>query len=240
MRPEAGEGGLAAIERALGHRFEDRRLLETALTHRSYAHERGAEASTSYERLEFLGDAFLGLVVSDWLLRDDAEAAEGVLSRRRQSVVCSTTLAAVARRLGLGSAIRLGRGEEVTGGRDKPSLLGDVFEAVLGAIYLDGGVRAARAFVRRELSAALAATRGEAMSATDYKTRLQEAVQARLQRTPTYRLVGTSGPDHAREFVAEVRIGRRVLGRGRGTNRKRAEQEAARLALERLAPPVPD
>jgi ribonuclease-3 len=151
--------------------------------------------------------------------------------------VRTSTLAETATGLGLGHAIRLGRGEERTGGRQKTSLLADVFEAVLGAVYLDGGLRAARTFVRRHLGPALAATRGTGWTRDDFKTRLQEAMQARLRQTPSYRIVSSTGPDHALEFVAEVRVGRRVLGRGSGTNRKRAEQEAARRALERLEDP---
>jgi ribonuclease-3 len=229
----AGER-LAELEERLRHSFKDRSLLERALTHRSHAYERGDDAGSSYERLEFLGDALLGFLVSDWLYRDDENAAEGVLSRRRQSVVRTSTLAEVAARLGLGDAFRLGRGEEQTGGREKPSLLADGFEAVLGAICLDGGIRTARAFVRRELGGSLRGTRGSHWTADDFKTRLQEKVQARLQVTPRYRIVSTAGPDHALDFVVEVQIGDRVLSRGAGTNRKRAEQEAARKALEHL------
>jgi ribonuclease-3 len=225
---------MEAVQRRLRYRFSDASLLDRALTHRSHAYEQGADAEASYERLEFLGDALLGFLVSDWLYRDDESAAEGVLSRRRQSIVRTSALAKVAARLGLGAGIRLGRGEEQTGGRVKPSLLADVFEAVLGAIYLDGGIRSARAFVRRELGASLRETRGCAWTSDDFKTRLQETVQARLQQTPRYRIVSTTGPDHALDFVVEVRVGDRVLSRGKGTNRKRAEQDAARRSLEKL------
>jgi ribonuclease-3 len=231
---EGGEHWVEVVQERLRYRFSDPSLLERALTHRSHAYERGADAGSSYERLEFLGDALLGLLVSDWLYRDDEAASEGVLSRRRQSVVRTSALAEVAARLGLGAAIRLGRGEDQTGGRRKPSLLADAFEAVLGAIYLDGGIRSARAFVRRELKVPLRETRGAAWTSDDFKTRLQEKVQARLQLTPRYRIVSTTGPDHALDFVVEVRIGDRVLGRGTGTNRKRAEQDAAKQALENL------
>ena len=228
------KAGLDLLQTALRYRFKDRALLATALTHRSCAYEQGDDAGASYERLEFLGDALLGLLVSDWLYRDDSAAAEGVLSRRRQSVVRTSTLAHAASRLGLGEAIRLGRGEERTGGRQKSSLLADVFEAVLGAVYLDGGIRSARAFVRRQLAGALADTRGASWTMDDFKTRLQEETQARLQETPRYRIVSTTGPDHALEFVVEVRLGQSVLGQGTGSNRKRAEQDAARRALENL------
>jgi ribonuclease-3 len=225
---------MEAVQERLRYRFADPLLLERALTHRSHSYERGADAGSSYERLEFLGDALLGLLVSDWLYRDDESAAEGVLSRRRQSVVRTSALAEVAARLDLGASIRLGRGEEQTGGRTKPSLLADVFEAVLGAIYVDGGIRSARAFVRRELGGPLRETRGAAWTSDDFKTRLQEKVQAQLQQTPRYRIVSTTGPDHALDFVVEVRIGDRVLSRGTGTNRKRAEQDAAKRALGNL------
>jgi ribonuclease-3 len=225
--------GRERLQVALRYRFRDPRFLEIALTHRSHVYEQGSDDQSSYERLEFLGDALLGLLVSDWLYRDDETAAEGVLSRRRQSVVRTSTLAEVATRLGLGQAIRLGRGEEGTGGREKPSILADAFESVLGAIYLDGGIRSARAFLRRELGPDLRETRGASWTSDDFKTRLQEAVQARLQEIPRYRIVSTTGPDHALEFTVEVRVGETILGRGTGTNRKRAEQEAAGEALRR-------
>jgi ribonuclease-3 len=221
------------LEEALGYRFADASLLERALTHRSHSHEQGV-ISSNYERLEFLGDALLGFLVAHWLYRDDPGAAEGQLSRRRQSLVRTSSLAEAARRVGLGSAIRLGRGEESSGGRDKLSLLADTFEAVLGAVYLDGGIRAARSFVQRHLRRELRASRQASEHSDDYKTRLQEAIQARLQRTPRYRIVSTTGPAHALEFEVEVLLEDRILGSGRGSNRKLAEQAAARQALERF------
>ena len=228
-------GGLDELEERLGFRFSDRALLETALTHGSHSHERGAGGIPSYDRLEFLGDSLLGFVVSDWLYRDDEGAAEGLLTRRRQSVVRASTLAEAAGGIGLGEEIRLGRGEELTGGRSKASLLADVFEAVLGAVYLDGGLRAARSFVRRHLGPVLRRTRGASDTVDDFKTRLQELLQARLQCTPRYRIVSTSGPAHALEFTAEVWLGEDSMGRGSGPNRKGAEQEAARAALANLS-----
>jgi len=224
----------AALESELGYRFKNRGLLQMALTHRSHSHEFGIGASGSYERLEFLGDALLGLFVADWLFRKEPAAGEGDLSRRRQMVVRTSSLAAIARRIGLGEAIRLGRGEELTGGRRKTSLLADVFEAVLGAVYLDGGIRPARAFVTRHLGEALIETGRRGRRTDDYKTRLQEAVQARLQLTPSYRIVSTTGPAHALDFEVEVLVDDRSIGRGCGTNRKRAEQDAAKHALEQL------
>jgi len=232
----AAEAGneLARLESRLGHAFADRGLLEAALTHRSHAYELGRDAGDDYERLEFLGDALLGFLVAEWLYRDDEEVAEGGLSRRRQTVVRSSTLAQVASSLGLGEAIRLGAGEDRTGGRAKPSLLADVFEAVLGAVFLDGGIRSARSFVRRHLGWHLRRTRGETGTSGDFKTALQERVQGRLRQVPRYRIVCTTGPAHALEFVVDVSVDDDVLGRGKGSNRKRAEQEAARQALRRL------
>ena len=172
------------LQKGLGYTFKNSDLLRTALTHRSHSYERSSRATEDYERLEFLGDALLGFLVADWLFKDDDSADEGVLSRRRQIVVRASTLATAGRRLGLGDSILLGKGEELTGGRRKGSLLADLFEAVLGAIYLDGGLRPARAFVRRHLGEIMRGTRSSGGSADDFKTRLQERTQAELQMTP--------------------------------------------------------
>jgi ribonuclease-3 len=226
---------VSQLEHALGHRFKDRAILERALTHRSSAHEaRDGAAADTYERFEFLGDALLGFLVSERLMNDDPAANEGTLTRRRQTVVSSEALAAVSRRLGLGAALILGRGEEATGGRAKPSLLADAFESVLAAVYLDGGLRAARAFVRRQLKRELSLTVGESGPGSDAKTRLQELVQARWRLTPRYRIVSTTGPAHAHEFTAEVLFRDATVGRGVGSSRKDAEREAARDALSAI------
>lgn len=217
----------------LRYRFRRPELLELALTHRSFVHERGRMRADSYERLEFLGDALLGFLVADALYRVDPEAGEGTLTRRKQRVVRAETLAAAARSLGLGGSLRLGRGEESTKGRDKPSLLSDAFEAVLGAVYLDGGMRSARAFVRRHLGPALERAGTSDRISEDYKTRLQERTQARLHLTPTYRIVSREGPPHELRFRAHVLVDGRVAGEGTGPSRKQAEQAAARAALER-------
>lgn len=231
-RDPVREGILEELESRLGHRFADRDLLDQALTHRSYAYERSTDPVGDYERLEFLGDSLLGFLVSEWLWKDDAGASEGALTRRKQSVVRAETLTAAARGLGLGEAMLLGRGEESSGGRAKPSLLADVFEAVLGAVYLDGGVRAARSFVRRHMGGALRSSRRSHRVADDYKTLLQERIQAEMRVTPRYRLVRTQGPAHAHEFEVEVLVRGAVIGTGSGTSRKQAEQQAARAALE--------
>ncbi len=225
---------LRDVEARLGYRFHDPSLLETALTHRSHAHEQSDDPALHYERLEFLGDAMLGFFTSDWLYRDDGDASEGVLTRRRQHVVRTSTLAKAARQIGLDTDIRLGRGEELSGGREKRSLMADTFEAVLAAIYLDGGLRPCRAFIEMHLGQFLEQTRGAVDARGDYKTRLQEQVQAQLRRTPRYRIVSTTGPAHALQFRVEVLVDDRVIGAGEGSNRKRAEQQAARKALEYL------
>jgi len=224
---------IADLEQRLHYRFKDPALLERALTHSSLTHETAGRED--YERLEFLGDALLGFVVADRLVRADPEANEGDLTRRKQTVVSTEPLAEAARRLGLGEALRLGRGEEGTGGRAKTSLLADAFEAVVAAVYLDGGLRSARSFVNRHLRDRLVAARHGSAPPEDHKTRLQELVQARWRLTPSYRIVGTAGPDHARSFEVEVVVGDRVLGAGTGASRKQAEQEAARSALAEIA-----
>jgi ribonuclease-3 len=221
------------LETRLKYRFRDPGLLERALTHRSSAHE-AATGPGDYERLEFLGDALLGLLVAEWLLDLHPEANEGQLTRLMAAVVSTRPLARTARDLGLGDALRWGRGEDESGGRDKPSLLSDAFESVLAAVYLDGGIRPARAFVRRHLKAQVVAAGGARDLGEDFKTRLQELAQARWRLTPRYRLAGSTGPDHARTFSAEVLIDGRVAGRGEGSSRKDAEQDAARRALDGL------
>ena len=225
---------VTSLEERLGYHFRDRRLLEEALTHRSYSYEEGGGPEGSYERLELLGDALLGFLVSEWLFGDDPGASEGTLTRRKQAVVCTDTLAAAARKLELGETLRLGRGEESTGGREKPSILADVFEAVLGAVFVAGGVRASRPFLRRHLGQSLRESRNTQSVVDDHKTHLQERAQARLRQTPRYQIVSTEGPAHAPEFEAAVLVGDRVLASGRGFSRKQAEQEAARRALDVL------
>ena len=230
----AGSTDLDRLEQRLGYRFSDRSVLVRALTHSSFSGAPGRGPADDYERLEFLGDTLLGFIVSEWLWRDDPEAPEGILSRRKQTVVRASTLARVARQLEVGEAMRLGHGEQLTGGRNKPSLLADSFEALLGAVYIDGGLRQARAFVRRHLGEQLRATRGTRWVPEDSKTRLQEAIQARLKRTPVYRVIGESGPPHRPQFEAAVFVGRKRLASGKGSSRKEAEQRAAREALLRL------
>lgn len=216
---------LAALERVLGYHFTNRRLLETALTHRSYANENRSDRGEDNEKLEFLGDAVLDLVVGHRLMEGLPEASEGELSVTRAQVVSEAGLSEVARELGLGHYLHLGKGEERTGGRDKSSLLADAFEAVIAAVYLDGGFAAAEALIGHLLQQRIENV--EITGFYDFKTRLQEAAQARLKATPEYRVVAEEGPDHDKTFVIAVEINGREWGRAAGKSKKAAEQRAA-------------
>jgi ribonuclease-3 len=214
-------------------RFADAALLERALVHSSYVNENPQAGLESNERLEFLGDAVLGLAVADDLFTTHPEMDEGKLTELRTHLVRRDTLAKAARRLRLGGELRLGRGEESGGGRNRPTNLSHAYEAVVGAIFLDSGFEAARAFVLRSLRDELEQI-GERAFPADPKSRLQELSQARHQATPQYRMVKAEGPDHARRFTFEVLLEGNVVGKGRGKSKQEAEKEAARKALERL------
>jgi ribonuclease III len=214
------------LERLLGYEFTREELLERALTHRSYANENRAGADN--EKLEFLGDAVLDLVVGHLLMTTFPSLSEGELSVTRAQVVSEAGLSELAAELGLGEFLRLGRGEERTGGRSKPSLLADAFEAVIAAVYLDGGFEAARQLVERLLSRRLSAI--DTSGFHDFKTRLQESAQAKLKSTPEYRVVGEAGPDHDKTFEVAVHIKEREWARAAGKSKKEAEQRAAATA----------
>lgn len=218
------------VEARLGHEFRDRALLEAALTHRSHANEAGLDQH--YERLEFLGDAVLGLIAADWLFRAHPGEAEGELSRLKAAAVSAPALARQAEALGLGAWLRLGIGEERSGGRGKTSLLADSLEALFGALYLDGGLEAARRAIEDYL-AADPALRADGRS-VDAKTALQELVQGRGWPLPTYEVIAAIGPDHAKHFTVDVRLRGELTGRGEGRSKKEAQQQAAAAALERL------
>ena len=221
------------LERCLGHSFSRPELLERALTHGSRAHEFGSDEGSN-ERLEFLGDAVLDLLVSERLMEANSSADEGTLSRARAELVNTAALAVRARALELGSWLRLGKSEEKSGGRDKESILADLFEAVLGAMYLDGGLEPARALVARELGQDIAeAARGE-RPLRDAKSRLQEILHAKGEPGPVYTFTTECGPAHAREFDVEVSVAGRVLGSARARSKRAAEQGAAQGALRRL------
>ncbi|RMH40514.1 MAG: ribonuclease III [Deltaproteobacteria bacterium] len=226
--PVTGASDLSALERRLGYRFRDRALLVRAVTHRSFANEH-PDAGGDNERLEFLGDAVLDLVVGEQLMARHPDLHEGDLSMLRASIVSEAGLSAIARDLGLGDHLRLGRGEERSGGRDKPSLLADALEAVVAAIYRDGGFDRAAEVVARLFAGAIAGA--VATEPPDYKTRLQEWSQARFKVPPEYEVVAERGPDHDKTFRVDVRLRGRVLATGEGRSKKEAEQAAARAAL---------
>lgn len=226
---------LAALEERIGVRFRDRSLLDLALRHGSFSHEKGRDPGKSYERLEFLGDAVLSLVVADNLYRLHPDMDEGGLAKHRARIVNETALASVARRLNIGPYILLGRGEEKGGGRQRQSLLADTVESVIGAVYVDSGYGVVHHLVSRwlgELSDVIERA-GE-----DFKSQLQERLQRRRQM-PRYRITQEEGPDHARTFVAVVEVNGKPLGEGRGKSKKEAEQVAAAEALKRLERPGP-
>ena len=214
------------LERTLGYSFVRSELLDTALTHPSAA----VGSDTHYERLEFLGDAVLDLAIADLLMRKFPEAKEGPLSKLRASIVNARTLALKAQAINLGTMLRLGKGEEKSGGRDKVSILAAAFEAVIGSIYADGGLEPAQQVVETLFQDDIGGPSAE----RDYKTELQEVAYRMFRTQPIYELVSSSGPDHAKRFTTRIRIGGRELGTGEGGSKKQSEQAAAREALHRI------
>ena len=239
-RTELGSGQLIrlrdefeALQQTISYRFRDRGLLEHAMTHTSRANEDVSGGVRDNESLEFLGDAVLGFLIADLLFNEFPEHDEGQKSKIKAAMVSTATLGRLAERLSLGEHLLLGRGEEKTGGRQKQALLADSYEALIAAIYLDGGIEHARAFVVREFAALVDEARVGA-AGQDYKSALQELVQSRNEPLPEYRLIGTVGPDHRKLFQVEVVVNGGPVADATGTSKKEAEQEAARLALERL------
>ena len=235
-RATAGEdgSGAAALEQKLRYRFRDPDLLNTALTHRSHVFRAGGERLHSNERLEFLGDSVLGLIVNEHLYRTFPERSEGELTKIKSLVVSRAVLGQAAERLALGKHLILAPGEVDAGGRMRTSILSDAFEAVLGAMYLDGGLDPVRQCVMLHLLEELEETVADHRLA-NYKSELQEMIQAQLKTPPRYKVSATHGPDHAKRFVVEVLVRGRVLGRGEGNSKKLAEQRAAREALNHLS-----
>ena len=221
------------LEKKLNYTFRDPALLSEALSHSSYANEHRAAHLNSNERLEFLGDSVLGFVTAEFLFVQHPDLPEGDLTRIRAALVCEQSLYEVARKLELGKYLKLGRGEEAGGGRERTSILADATEAVFAAVYLDGGIGAASQLIHRVL---LDAEKEEAVEERrkDYKTALQELIQRTPGRTITYQLVEETGPDHCRVFVMEVSVDGQVYGRGEGRSKKEAEQAAAKAALKLL------
>ena len=221
---------MESLESRLGYRFHNRALLENALTHSSYANENKDCPGGSNERLEFLGDSVLGMVTADYLYRNHPELPEGEMTRKRAALVCEESLAEVADQLSLGDYLRLGRGEEAGGGRNRPSIRADAVEAVLAAVYLDGGRGEAARIIHRFILDREA----EKGASRDYKTALQELIQREPGRVLTYRLTGEAGPDHAKVFRMEVDLDGKPIGSGEGRSKKEAEQMAARAAIREL------
>jgi len=222
------------LERRLGYRFHDRGLLEHALTHKSRAQEDASGGVADNESLEFLGDAVLGLVVAEMLFREFPHFHEGQKSKVKATLVSTTSLAVMAEHLGLGEHLLLGRGEEKTGGRRKQALLADTCEALIAAIFLDGGLDEARRFILTELSDEIARVRSPEFL-RDFKSALQERLQAQDRRLPEYVTTRATGPDHDKRFHVELRVAGETLSEASGRTKKEAEQEAARIALARLA-----
>ncbi len=218
---------LSEFEKVIGYEFENKSLLETALTHSSYANEKqtGRECN---ERLEFLGDSVLGVITADYFYHNLAHLPEGEMTKKRAACVCEKSLHGFAKEINLGKYLLLGRGEDNTGGRQRASILADAFEAVIGAIYLDGGLENVRKFVLGFIKEAAA----KQLSIRDYKTELQEIIQKNPNEHLTYVLVGESGPDHDKRFEVEVRLNSNIVGCGMGKSKKLAEQQAAKQALE--------
>jgi len=225
---------LATLQQTLGISFNDPSLLEQALVHSSYINENPGFALTSNERLEFLGDAVLGFVVTEKLYQDFPHLTEGDMTRLRATLVRRDTLSRIARAIRLGDYLYLGKGEEASGGRHKPANLASTLEAVIAAIYLDHGSATTKDLILRLFDIELQKVASHEVEA-DYKSQLQELIQARQKQTPTYYEVKAIGPDHDKRFTVEVRVGDTVLGRGSGKSKKLAETEAARSALEQLS-----
>ena len=221
------------LEAAIGYKFKNITLLQNALTHSSYANEQWHDSLKSNERLEFLGDSILGMLVAEHLYKTQPDRPEGVLTRMRADMVCEQTLAAAANRIGIGEHLLLGHGEERFGGRNRNSILADAMESVIAACFLDGGITAALGVVQKFILVEVPVTK---LHNADYKTQLQELVQQKKNQVLSYALVGQSGPDHDKKFDVEVSLNGTVVGRGSGSSKKRAEQSAASSAIENLFP----
>ena len=219
------------LENAIGYHFSNITLLQNALAHSSYANERWHNSLMSNERLEFLGDSISGMAVADYLYRNFPDRLEGELTRMRADMVCEASLAAIADQIGLGKHLLLGHGEEQGGGRQRASILADAVESVIAACFLDGGIAAAGAFITRFVLSDVPVTK---LHNEDYKTELQELVQQKKDQTLRYIMVSESGPDHNKQFDAAVELNGKIIGKGSGKSKKRAEQEAARDALKEL------
>ena len=224
---------MEGLENKLGYSFKEKKLLLTALTHSSYANENRSEGIECNERLEFLGDSVLGQVVATYLFLQFPQMPEGQMTRLRAELVCEQSLYEIAKALELGRYIRLGRGEEHTGGRHRESILADAVEALIAAMYLDGGIDTAKDFIYKHLLSD--ADIEQAHPVSDYKTALQELVQKKHGQSLSYETVSESGPDHNKTFTVELRLNGKIIGTGSGRTKKEAEQLAAKSGIEELS-----
>ncbi len=222
---------LKELEDVIGYHFKDKGNLQLALTHSSYANERRAEGLTSNERLEFLGDSVLNIITSDYIYKKHPELPEGELTKTRAAIVCESSLMKCADKISLGEYLYLGRGEENTGGRKRTSILSDAFEALIGAIYLDGGIENAGSFILRSMEEIYRNINNKEVF-KDYKTHFQEMIQKQSDQHITYKILDEKGPDHDKIFVAQLLVGNKSYGTGEGRTKKEAEQNAAKAALE--------
>ncbi len=222
-----------ALQQTIGYNFKKIENLLLALTHSSFANENKEEGFESNERLEFLGDSVLSLVISENIFNNYKDLSEGEMTKTRANVVCESTISKCSLNIGLGNYLILGKGEELSGGRKRPSILSDAFEALIGAIYIDGGFESAKNFINTMMESLIVDSVRGAIS-HDYKTQLQEIVQKNGENTVSYRILDEKGPDHDKTFISQVSIGNRVAGTGQGKSKKEAEQNAAKAALEQM------
>lgn len=224
---------MKTIEKNIHYTFKNQGLLKEALTHSSFSNERKENVVHNNERLEFLGDAVLSIVISDYLFKNHVNLPEGELTKIRSKIVCESTLGECSKRIELGQFMFFGKGEEMTGGRKRTSILADAFEALIAAIYLDGGLDAARSFIMAYMKDYIQnAINGKVF--LDYKTHLQEIVQIRKDNRIKYEIIGEEGPDHSKLFYTQVKLNDIVIGYGKGRSKKEAEQEAAKMAIEKV------
>lgn len=224
---------MKTIEKNIHYTFKNQGLLKEALTHSSFSNERKENVVHNNERLEFLGDAVLSIVISDYLFKNHVSLPEGELTKIRSKIVCESTLGECSKRIELGQFMFFGKGEEMTGGRKRTSILADAFEALIAAIYLDGGLDAARSFIMVYMKDYIQnAINGKVF--LDYKTHLQEIVQIRKDNRIKYEIIGEEGPDHSKLFYTQVKLNDIVIGYGKGRSKKEAEQEAAKMAIEKV------
>jgi len=227
------EDKITQLQKLIAYHFKNPQLLTEALTHSSYANEIKHKKVAHNERLEFLGDSVLSIVISDYIFHKYKQLPEGELTKVRANVVCESSLAIRGKEMNLGDFLTLGRGEELSGGRQRVSILADAFEALIGALYLDGGLEVAKSFILTNLEGMVeSASQGNLFN--DFKTHLQELIQSRSAERITYRVVTEKGPDHDKLFEIEVALGGQVLGAGTGKSKKEAEQRAAQEAVEKI------